>query len=346
MPLNDKKSTLMRQWEMMKILTVSRSDSTQGGRWDSSSEITEKLNEAGFTVSARTVQRDLMELKEIFPIELNDKSPRNYGWRWEKGKNLNIPGMGIPEALAMRLVEMHLRQMLPASMLEGLHGLFGIAEEKLSNLKLNARNNSTDWLSKVHSVPPTQPLLPPRIDQEVQADIYQALLEGRQISAIYQPRSSDKPKKYVLHPLGLIMRGSVSYLVATASDYKEPQLYALHRFKKALILTYTSNVPEGFNLDHELAKGLGEFSYQGKSIKLVISCSEWLAGILAETPLSADQKSKVGEDGWTRVTATVNDTWQLRWWLLGLGVGVEVMSPAKLRGEIAESLKDALSYYA
>lgn len=44
MPKDDKKSTLLRQWEMMRMLTVSRSDSQQAGRWDKASEIAEKLS--------------------------------------------------------------------------------------------------------------------------------------------------------------------------------------------------------------------------------------------------------------------------------------------------------------
>ena len=68
MPQNNKKNTLQRQWEMMRMLTVSRADTKQDGRWDKASDITAKLNDAGYDVSVRTVQRDLKELSEIFPI--------------------------------------------------------------------------------------------------------------------------------------------------------------------------------------------------------------------------------------------------------------------------------------
>ncbi len=90
------------------MLTVSRYNSKQEGRWDKASEITSRLNDVGYAVSVRTVQRDLKELSEIFPIELNDKNARDYGWRWMKNANLDIPGMSVSEALALRLVEMHL----------------------------------------------------------------------------------------------------------------------------------------------------------------------------------------------------------------------------------------------
>ena len=85
-------STLLRQWEMMRLLTVSRSDTKDEGRWDKASEIADKLKDLKYEVAVRTVQRDLKELSTIFPIELNNKNPRDYGWRWIKGQNLNIQG--------------------------------------------------------------------------------------------------------------------------------------------------------------------------------------------------------------------------------------------------------------
>lgn len=345
MPKSEKKSTLLRQWEMMRELTVSRSDSKQEGRWEKASKIAEKLNGKGYRVSVRTVQRDLLELVKIFPIDLNDKNPRDYGWRWRKGSSLNIPGMSISEALAMGMVEIHLKQLLPASMLDGLQSVFSLAQTKLANAEKQNSNHAKDWLNKVRIVPPAQPLLAPQVDQEVQANLYQALLENRQITAKYQPMSCDQPKEYLLHPLGFIMRGSVSYIVASAWDYSEVQLYALHRFSEVVVLSAAVNAPEGFNLDKAIVGGLADFANQGEPIRLEIRCTEWVAAYLAETPLSGDQKTEQETDGWIRLTATVNDTWQLRWWLLGQGAGLEVCSPRALREEIKAALIEMVRLY-
>lgn len=345
MPQNEKKSTLLRQWEMMRMLTVSRSDAKQDGRWDKASEIAAKLNDAGYEVSVRTVQRDLNELSTIFPIELNDKNPRDYGWRWMKGANLDIPGMSVSEALAMRLVETHLKQLLPDTMLEGLHGIFNLAQTKLDEAKKQNNNPTKDWLNKVRVVPPSQPMLPPTVRPEVQSNLYQALLENKQVAAIYQPMSSAEPKEYVLHPLGLIMRGAVSYLVASAWDYAEARLYALHRFGKVDILDDAARAPKGFSLDQAIADGLADFANQGEPIQLQIRCADWLADYLAETPLSTDQKIEPATKGKVIVSATVNDTWQLRWWLMGQGAGVEVLAPADLRNEMRMALENAASMY-
>ena len=345
MPQNEKKSTLLRQWDMMRMLTVSRSDTKQDGRWDKASELATRLNEMGYDVSVRTVQRDLNELSEIFPIELNNKNQRDYGWRWVKGANLAIPGMSVSEALAMRLVETHLKQLLPDTMLDGLQGVFSLAKTKLDEVEKQNNNHSKEWLNKVRVVPPAQPLLPPVVNQEIQADIYQALLENRQINVSYQPAFTDKPKEYVLHPLGLIMRGAVSYLVASAREYVDVRLYALHRFSSVEILEDAIKAPKGFNLDKAIANGLADFANQGEPIKLEIRCNEWVAGYLAETPLSVDQKIVQDANGWVRITATVNDTWQLCWWLMGQGAGLEVCSPLGLREKIKTALFDAAKLY-
>ena len=58
----------------------------------------------------------------------------------------------------------------------------------------------------------------------------------KQLNARYLSVNSDQPKDFVLHPLGLIMRGAVIYLVASAWDYDEARLYALHRFNTVEIL--------------------------------------------------------------------------------------------------------------
>jgi predicted DNA-binding transcriptional regulator YafY len=46
------------------------------------------------------------------------------------------------------------------------------------------------------------------------------------------------------------------------------------------------------------------------------------------------------------LTATVNDTWQLRWWLMGQGAGVEVCAPQELRAEIKINLEKAVGQYS
>ena len=344
-PRQTNKSAMLRQWEMLRMLTVSRSDDRHEGRWDKASDIASRLKDAGYDVSVRTVQRDLKELSAIFPIELNDKNPRDYGWRWIRGASLDIPGMSVSEALAMRLVEMHLTPLLPASMLDGLSGVFGRAQTSLDKLQKESGNPSKAWLDKVRVVPPAQPMLPPSVDRQLQAEIYRAILYNRQLTVTYRSFSGGQAREYILHPLGLIMRGPVSYLAASAWDYADVRLYALHRFESAEMLEAAAITPDGFNLDRALANGLADFAHGGETIRLEIRCRKWVAAFLAETPLSADQQTEQDTGGWIRLTASVNDTWQLRWWILAQGPSVEVCMPKDLREEIRKTLSEAIGQY-
>ena len=337
MPHKDKKSTLIRQWEMMRLLPSTY--------WMRASEMVTRLKEAGHDVTLRTVQRDLHELSLIFPIRLNRKNPKEYGWKWMKDAHLEIPGMSLPEALALRMVEMHLKQMLPSGMLNSLQGVFGHAKTVIEKDAIRSERSPKEWLKKVKVVQPNQSLLPPQIDEAAQEAIYNALLKNRRISATYRPIGKEEFREYELNPLGLIMRGPVSYLVATAWDYENPLLYAMHRFGKAELLEEEARIPQGFDLEKQISSGFADFSEGGANLVLEILCQDAKASYLAETPLSSDQTLEPYSEGWKKLTATVNDTWQLRWWLLSQGSEIIVLSPQEIRSRIAEDLKLAGSYY-
>ena len=334
MPGNKKHYTLLRQLEMLKCL---------GSQWTTTKEIQTRLANGGFEIDVRTLQRDLLELQESFPIELNDKG-RPFGWRWAKGADIGIGGMSAPEALALRLVELYLRPALPATMLEGFEVLFRRARGKFD--ALSGGNVLPEWLDKVRSVQPTQPLIPPVVDPETQATISEALMYGRKIKARYKSAGSNKSNEYVLNPLGLILRGPISYLLATAFDYEDRLLYALHRFSSADILEDSVVTPNGFDLDAELEQGIAGFGERKKQIRLKLHCADYLAKMLEETPLARDQKVVLDKDrNVAVVTATVNDTWQLRWWILSQGAAVIVMQPTRIRSEIAEEHRNAAALY-
>ena len=66
---------------------------------------------------------------------------------------------------------------------------------------------------------------------------------------------------------------------------------------------------------------------------------------LYETPLSKNQAIEVIGDGQLHVTATVANTPQLQWWLMGFGGGAEVTQPKILRDEMAAVAEEmALTY--
>ncbi|HNW78941.1 MAG TPA: WYL domain-containing protein, partial [Candidatus Competibacteraceae bacterium] len=66
---------------------------------------------------------------------------------------------------------------------------------------------------------------------------------------------------------------------------------------------------------------------------------------LSETPLSDDQAIEMLDAQTYRLRATVTNTLQLRWWLLGFGAQVEVREPASLRADMAGRARALAALY-
>lgn len=331
MPSNKTRNILSRQWELLKLLPTR-------GAGKTAKEVADALAEAGFAVSKRQVERDLLDLQEVFGLECNDASIP-YGWRWGAAP-VEIPGVTLADALSLQIVEETLKPLLPASVMRSMKSRFAQAKAKLN--ALSDQNKSAQWADKVCSVPPSLPMIPPVLDEEILETVQSALLENEQIEVNYAPFSNE-PKMLHLNPLGLVVRGSVTYLVATAFDYVDVRLYALHRFQSALRTYESAKRPKGFKLSEFVEEGALQFG-NGQVLKLVARIDEVMARHLAETPLSTNQKIKP-VDGHFELTASVVDSWQLHWWLLSKGPEIVVQSPPALRERVVNSLRETISKY-
>lgn len=329
MPAQTTRQTLARQWELLKLLPSRGVGRTAG-------ELTQDLNALGFKVSKRQVERDLWQLYEAFHLECNEGGAP-YGWKWPQGASVDMPAMTLAEALSLALVQDTLRPLLPPSMLAALQPRFDLARKKLD--QLNPDNPSAGWLEKVATVPPALPLQPARLANEVLEAVHEGLLRERQLDVSYLGQDAKVPTSMRLHPLGLVNRGPVSYLVATAWDYEDVRLYALHRIHEATLTQEPVRRSEGFALDAYIHQGALQFGGE-RTIRLKARVSDELRRILAETPLSEDQVLK----GHT-LSASVLETWQLTWWILSQGAGIEVLEPKALREQIAGKIAEAHACY-
>ena len=326
--------TLLRHWHMLRLLP-------RYPRKISTAEIEAKLENSGFPTSRRTIQRDLDKLSAEFPLVSDGNKPS--GWSWQpNAENFDVPGMDTTTALTFRMVETYLKPLLPHGCLSALDPHMRRAESLLGELEGGGLKT---WPGKVRIVQRSQSLKPPQINAEVMDVVYEALFHDRQFHGDYSSRSERGTKEFVVNPLGLIFNDPVVYLVATLWDYPDLRLLALHRFKNARLLKDGCRRPADFDLDKYLAEGAVEFPVNKNEgpIRLSISMAADIAFHLRESPLGQKQKIGPEEDGFVRIDATVQDTCQLRWWLLGFGDQVEVLEPEHLRAEfaqIAQSLQD------
>lgn len=336
--MGDSTETLLRQWTMLR--SIPREPASRA-----TTDLVRTLKAEGFAVTVRTVQRDLIKLMTVFGFtgytEAGDRMQR---WYWPRASRaFDIPGMDPATALVLFMARRHLSEVLPPAALETLAPYFQRSEEVL---RQQSKRSLASWADTVRILRRSPVLQPARINPDVQGAIYDGLLRNLQLKAHYKSRGSKRSKETVLHPLALIAKDGVLYLVATAWAYETPYHYALHRFQSAILTSEPSRRPKAFLLDDYLEKEAA-FAYpHGKgTLRLEAEFQGQAAQHLLERPLSRDQTSQALGNGRVRIGATVQDTAELRWWLLGLGDNVAVTKPVQLRKEIQARIGAAFARY-
>jgi predicted DNA-binding transcriptional regulator YafY len=327
-----------RHWKTLQLVP-------RHPRKASAKQIWQALEGQGYSTSERTVQRDLKELSGVFPLTC-DETDKPFGWKWAKNADLiNIPAMDLASALTFRFVREYVDPLLPASVRSDLSAHFDAAE-KVLNAFQSAKLPS--WSEKIVVIPQGQALRAPEIAGGVAETVFEALLTDQQMRVVYRKRTAtgeEPPQERLVHPLGIVLRNQVYYLVATLFDYTNEVQLALHRMDSAELLHEPANRPNNFNLKTYVAKG--NFAYPvGDWIQLKVLFDRAIAVHLGESPLSEDQKIHPLGEQTVRLTATVQDTQQLRWWLLAFGNQVVVEAPTALRNEFRQIAKSLAERYA
>lgn len=335
--MSNNQKSLLRQWHMLREVPRAPASIT-------SAQLGDRLASLGYQVTQRTLQRDLKELMEVFPLEPNQDT-KPFDWSWSRtGAAFNLPGVSVPEALALTLLEQHLGHQLPPLTVEALQPHFSSAARTLGTVGNEVPSKA--WLGKVRSIASAQPLLPPAIDAAVRDTVYAALMNDHQLTLAYRKRDVAQPAAYpVVHPLAIVQRGAVIYLVCMFADYTDVRTLALHRIVQAQEQYEPARKCPGFDLDQYVASG--QFGVvAGAPVQLRAVFTRQAGEHLYETPLCREQQLQVLDGGGLQLCATVPNTRALVWWLLGFGDGVVVHEPAALRAEMAAVARNMAAAYA
>lgn len=292
----------------------------------SAPDLMRQLSGAGFDRDLRTIQRQLEVLSERFAIERDDSS-KPYGYSWKsQAPGFSLPGLSEQESMLLTLAEQHLRNLLPVGLMKSMEGFFAQARIQLGPHQREQRPR--DWLRKVRVVSVTQPLLPPKVRNEVFEAVSNALYADHWLDVEYKNAKAKLTTGRVM-PLGIAQQGPRLFLVCRFEDYDNERTLAIHRLLKATDTGLGFTRPAGFDLqrfDDEGRFGFGD----GHHIQIVFRLSA-LAGLhLVESPVSADQEHRTLRDGRTEFTATVVESEQLRWWLRGFGAQLQMVKPRGL----------------
>lgn len=320
-------NSLYRQWQILSRLST--------GKWMGTRELQEVLEREGIEISLRTIQRDLNQIAQRFPIESNKTVPQ--GWRWRSDAPIqSLPHMTSSQAVTFMMVEEHLKHLLPPSLIDEMNPWFDLARRSLST-----QNNVRQWINRVRIVPASQPVIPPLVEKHAQQAIYEGLLQDKQIECVYRARGyQGEEKTYILNPLGLVQKGAIIYLICTRHDKTEVQTFALHRFRSATVLDLRALHPVKFDIDEYIDSGaLGfrvDFSRPTKNVELKLVMHEDDAQYFTESQLSKEQKVEQLNEELYQVSAVVPFTSQLVWWLRSFGKKIVRIEPVEVFNAVHE----------
>ena len=335
--MSESKDTLLR------LLTTLQLIPRYPGRI-STPVLQEKLADRGFVIDLRSLQRDLKErLSGHFPL-LCDESVRPYRWSFTPDSQLSLPAMDTPAALTLCLAEEQLRSLLPASVADQLNPQFKAARHHLASLE---HNQLAGWAKRVRALPNGKTLIPAPLEDRVWAQVSEALLHQKQLQVDYLSRAQKKAKRFLLHPVALVSRYSLSYLIAQVDGYDNVRHFALHRIQKAEALDEPANPLPDFDLDAYIQKGAFSWKTEDGYTQLVADVHPQLAWILKETPLSADQTlNPIEGSDWEHLEARVLQDKETLWWVYGLNDKIHLHQPQAWVDEIKQTLKQLNQFYA
>lgn len=335
--MEDNKKDIKTAYRLCLILRMIPREPRKIGTGEIFSKLKNEYNE---TMTLRTIQRDVNFLSTFFPMVSDSKKPA--GWSWKEDAQLfDIPHMDPVMALSFTMVKEFLSPLMPPAILKRIESHF-----KQAQTILNQKNLA--WTEKIATLSRSQPLMSPHIDNDVFETVYTCLLQGKRFSAVYKRRGETDHVEYTINPLGIVMLDTVIYLVCTLWDYnqmKDVKQLSLHRIVSAEKTDEDSIITEGFALKHYIDSGAFSYVQNESTIRLNVLFDRTIALHLQETPLAEDQTITDVDNETVMIKATVLDTAQLRWWLLGFGEKIEVLEPGFLRDEFREKAKKMMERY-
>ena len=300
----------------------------------STPEIWRKVTDGDDAITLRSIQRSLIDLSVEFGLSSEQEGRTQY-WFWPKDfGRLDIPGLTPEQALIFHLAKAYLEPALPKTYINELGSFFERADTILST----GSTKASFWKKRVRVIQRGPSLYVPVVKSDIAQVLHEALLSGKRALLQYKKRGEEKPREYEVSLHGIVAKDGLVYAIVTFWEYKELHQIVFHRVAQATLLDTAAHALKGFDIDQYLQNDQ-PFAYPVETslINLQMKVAPHIAFHLEERPLSLNQSQKKLPTDWVEINAKVPNTEELRWWLLGFGEGIEVISPKSLREQMKET---------
>jgi len=322
---------VIRQWTILRDIEQARA-----------AGVTIDELAARCAVTTRTIRRDLQALEEAgFPI-YDDRSGEDGRTRWR----LNGQAFkGLTTSLTIaELCALYFSRTL----LESLSGTpfrtdLAQAFDKLAAALSPHMQRFLDQLPRAIAVKPHGSRSTGGAPQQtIVARALEATLDHRQAAMTYYSSSSQRTKRYLVHPYRLAYAEGNVYLLAFVPEYRSVRTFALDRIDEMSLLeerfTPATDVP-----DEAFPHSLGVHSGPPELVQVAFVPA--VASFVRSRIWHPSQAVRGTPDGGVIVDLQVCVDQALRTWILGFGSAARVIAPVQLADALAGEHAAALRGY-
>jgi predicted DNA-binding transcriptional regulator YafY len=292
-------------------------------------EVAEELE-----VSERTARRDLDALG-MAGIPVYSQQGRGGGWRLAGGGRTDLSGLSASEARALFLVAGPSSGATP----EVKAALRKLVRALPEPLRTDAEAASaavvvddTGWGRARPSAPP-----PPHLDR-----LQAAVIEGEQVVIDYVARDGAATTR-VVHPLGLVTKGRVWYLVGgTAAGMRT---FRLERVRAVDGTGERVERPEGFDLAEAWRLVTDSVEERWVDVRAHGHATPGSVGTLRRMFGSSVQLGPTDETGRVEIEVRGPDAERLAGWIAGLGGAVVITDPPEVVERLANLAEELSAVY-
>ena len=322
-------SPLVRQWILLRTLSARRYGAT----------VKELAEEMG--VSDKTIRRDLETFQQAgFPLK---ETVGDFGRKkWNIDHDKNQPGLTFTfdEAIALYLGR-HLLEPLAGTV------FWEAAQRAFKKIRATLGTGALRYIEQFAGM--FHQTMVGASDYSKKADLIDELMVGiedcRAVFLTYQSLRATEPVTYDMYPYGLTYHRGHLYLIGWAPDHEEIRHWKVDRIEDAEATQVHFNRPEDFDIHEHLAKSFGVFHGDGE-VHVKVRFSPQVARYVQESNWHMSQKLSKQKDGGLIAEFDLDDTEEIKRWILSFGRHAVVLEPNLLRSDMLKDVTALGRLYA
>ncbi|RKE05968.1 helix-turn-helix transcriptional regulator [Catellatospora citrea] len=291
---------------------------------------------AELEVSARTIYRDMQALGTAGIPVYGDAT----GYGLIDGYRTQLTGLTAAEARGLVLAELPgvaadlgLAEAVAAAQLKLAAALPDALRERTARMRQRFHLDTPGWYAD-------------RDSSEHLAALADAVWRQRTLAVRYENWTGSAEHR--LEPYGLVLKAGKWYLVARAA--RGLRTFRVSQIRELTVLAEEFTWPDGFDLVAHWHEHIADFRarlVRGEALaRFSPAAVELLPHLMGQAVVDAVAAGEPQPDGWILARVPIETDSHAEMQFLRLGVQVEVLAPAELRGRIAATVTELARTYA